>query len=98
MKYKRKVQVSAVSNTHVNDHIFWNQPTVGVGAGTLNGVGYSLIGSRRLEKIIQKVSKIKSKMHLSDVANLMMSMGAKITLSKYKAFPTTNPLKRVTLG
>ena len=25
-----------MSNTHVNDHIFWNQPTVGVGAGTLN--------------------------------------------------------------
>ena len=25
-----------MSNSHVNDHIFWNQPTVGVGAGTLN--------------------------------------------------------------
>ena len=46
-----EVQVSAVSNTHVNDHIFWNQPTVGVGAGTLNGVGYSTIGSWRLGKI-----------------------------------------------
>ena len=31
-----RIQVSAVSNTHVNDHIFWNQPTVGVAAGTLN--------------------------------------------------------------